>query len=329
MKTAQYNSFGHASDVLNLIELDTPSPAHGEVLVRLKYSAVHPSDVKKRAGAFPDLLNDGFIIPHSDGAGVIEAVGRGVPHSRIGERVWVYQAQFDRHFGTAAEYVSIDSSRAVSLPDAIGFEVGACLGIPAMTAHRCIFADGSIEGQIILVTGGAGRVGHYAIQWAKHGGAQVIATASNSEAEANCYAAGADAVCPHHGDELISTVAEMTGGQGVERIVDAEFGGNLPVLLEVAKVGSTIASYASMRVPEPSIPFKRMMFMDLTLRMVLVYAMPESAKVEAIHDITDCLERGLLQHRIAHRISLDKIVDAHELIEQAGFYGAVLVDVEK
>ena len=328
MKAAQYNKLGPANEVLELVELDAPSPIHGEVLVRLNCSVVNPSDVKKRDGAFPDLLKDGFIIPHSDGAGVIEAVGHGVPHSRIGERVWVYQAQYGRRFGTAAEYVSIDSSRAVTLPDNVGFDIGACMGIPAMTAHRCVFADGPIENQAILITGGAGRVGHYAIQWAKYVGAQVIATASNPEAEAHCYAAGADVVCPHRGNELLDIVAEMTGGQGVDRIIDSEFGANLPVLLDVARTGATISTYASMQVPEPSIPFRRMMFMDLTIRMVLVYAMPETAKLDAIYDITDFLQRGLLQHRIAHRVPLEKIVDAHELIEQGGFYGAVIVGLE-
>jgi len=328
MKAAQYNAFGTANEVLEIVELDTPSPAHGEVLVRLNYSAVHPSDVKKRAGAFPDLLDDGFIIPHSDGAGVIEAVGRGVPHSRIGERVWVYQAQYGRRFGTAADYVSVDSTRAVLLPNNVGFDIGVCMGIPAMTAHRCVFADGPVEGKTILVTGGAGRVGHYAIQWAKHAGAQVIATASNPQAEAHCFAAGADAVCPHQGDELISLVAELTEGRGVERVVEGEFGANLPTLLDVLGTGATIATYASMQIPEPEIPFRQMMFMDLTIRIILVYAMPESAKVDAIYDITDFLERGLLQHRITHRVSLEKIVDAHELIEQGGFYGAVIVGLE-
>ncbi|GJM06226.1 MAG: alcohol dehydrogenase [marine bacterium B5-7] len=328
MKAAQYNNMGLAHDVLNIVELDVPSPEHGEVLVRLNCSAVHPSDVKKRAGAFPDLLKDGFIIPHSDGAGVIEAVGHGVPHSRIGERVWVYQAQYGRRFGTAAEYVSVDSNRAVSLPDNVGFDIGACMGIPVMTAHRCVFADGPVEGQTILITGGAGRVGHYAIQLAKYAGGQVIATASNPEAEAHCYAAGADAVCPHQGEKLLSTVADITAGLGVDRIVDGEFGGNLPVLLDVVRTGATIATYASMQVPEPSIPFRRMMFLDLSVRMVLVYAMPEFAKQDAIYDITDLLEGNMLQHRIAHCVPLDNISMSHELIEQAGFYGMVLVNIE-
>ncbi len=328
MKAAAFKTMGPADKVLEIMELDQPMPIHGEVLVRLNCSAVNPSDVKKRNGAFPDLLKDGFIIPHSDGAGIIEEVGRGVPSSRIGERVWVYEAQYGRRFGTAAEYVTVNSNRAVWLPDSVDFEVGACMGIPAMTAHRCVFADGLVDGQTLLVTGGAGRVGHYAIQWAKYAGATVIATAGNPAAEAHCYAAGADAVCSHQGEDLLSTVAELTEGNGVERIVDGEFGGNLPILLDVAATSATIATYASMQVAEPTLPFRRMLFQDLTIRMVLVYAMPEIAKYDAIEDITDLLDGKMLQHRIAHRESLENIASAHQKVEQAGFYGVVLVDID-
>ena len=158
----------------------TPVAGPGEVLVRLRTSGVNPSDVKKRAGSFPNLLDDGYVIPNSDGAGVIEAVGEGVDARRVGEKVWVYQAQFGRRFGTAAQYVALDSSRAVTLPIEAGFDVGACAGIPIMTAHRCVHADGAIAGQTVLVTGGAGRVGYYAIQWARMAGAKVIASASNA-----------------------------------------------------------------------------------------------------------------------------------------------------
>ncbi|MEH6468495.1 MAG: NADPH:quinone reductase [Porticoccus sp.] len=328
MKAAIFDALGAAGDVLNITDIKKPVPAHGEVLVRIHCSAVNPSDVKKRAGPSPGLLDGGFIVPHSDGAGVIEAVGRGVPASRIGERVWVYQAQYARRFGTAAEYLALPSGRAVKLPDGVGFDVGACMGIPAMTAHRCVFADGPVDGQTVLVTGGAGRVGHYAIQWAKQAGAQVIATASSSQAEEHCIVAGADAVCPHSGDEFVRVISEMTDGRGVDRVVDGEFGANLPGLLEVMSTGGVIATYSSMLVPEPSLPFRQMMFMDLTLRLVLVYAMPESAKLDAIEDITDCLDKGLLQHRIAHRLPLEQIATAHQLIEQSGFYGAVVVDIE-
>ena len=170
MKAAWFSEFGSASEVLQVGEMDKPVPSHGEVLIRMHTSGVNPSDTKKRLGSFPDLLDNGPVIPNSDGAGIIEAVGAGVPHSRIGERVWVYQAQYGRLHGTAAEYVSIESKRAVPLPENTSFVEGACLGIPAMTAHRSVFSDGPVEGQWLLITGGAGRVGHYAIQWAKQGG---------------------------------------------------------------------------------------------------------------------------------------------------------------
>ena len=201
MRAIVFNRFGPASDVLEMTELPMPEPAPGEVLVRLHTSAVNPSDVKKRAGAFPDLLADGFVIPHSDGAGVITAVGLGVAPTRVGERVFVYQAQHGRRYGTAAEYVAVDARRASLLPASVDFAVGACIGIPIMTAHRCITADGPVTDQWVLVTGGAGRVGHYAIQWARHLGARVIATASNPRDAKRCQQAGAARLAhlPAHG----------------------------------------------------------------------------------------------------------------------------------
>jgi NADPH2:quinone reductase len=239
----------------------------------------------------------------------------------------VYQAQYARRFGTACEYVALPANRAVALPTSSSFSDGACMGIPAMTAHRCVFSDGPVEGKTVLVTGGAGRVGHYAIQWAKHAGAKVIATASSALAEEHCIAAGADAVCPHSGDEFVRVISEITSGRGVDRVVDGEFGANLPSLLDVVSTGAVITTYSSMAVPEPLLPFRRMMFMDLTLRLVLVYAMPESAKQYAIGDISEYLSRGMLQHRIAHRVPLDEVAKSHQLIEAGGFYGAVIVDV--
>jgi len=185
MKAAWYERFGAAADVLTVGELEDPQPGPGEVLVRLRASSVNPSDVKKRAGSFPNLLDDGYVIPHSDGAGVIAAVGEGVSNDRVGDGVWVYQAQYGRRFGTAAELVTVGDERAPLLPEGVSHEVGACLGIAVMTAHRCVFADGPVAEQTLLITGGAGRVGHYAIQWAHNAGARVIATASNDRRREN------------------------------------------------------------------------------------------------------------------------------------------------
>ena len=328
MRAAWFEEFGTAQDVLQVGERDTPIAGPGEVLVRMATSGVNPSDVKKRAGSFPDLLDNGFVIPNSDGAGVIEAVGDGVAASRIGERVWIYQAQYARRFGTAAEYVAIDAARAPQLPDAASFGVGACLGIPAMTAHRCVFADGDVKGQTVLVTGGAGRVGHYAVQWASQAGATVIATASNNDDKAVCEAAGATHVVNHRADDVVGSIMEATNGSPVDRIVDVEFGGNLSTSIEVLRIGGTIASYASTQVPEPKLPFFKMMYKDVTVRMVIVYAMPEAAKDHAVADIEKALSAGSLQHRIAHTMPLVEIARSNEIIEQGTARGAVVLTID-
>lgn len=328
MRAAWFEAFGPARQVIRVGEQPRPEPGKGEVLVRLRTSGVNPSDVKKRAGAFPSLLDNGLVIPNSDGAGVIEAVGAGVDAGRVGERVWIYQAQYGRRFGTAAEYVALDASRAVRLPDNSSFEVGACLGIPVMTAHRCVFADGPVDGQTLLVTGGAGRVGYYAIQWAKLAGAKVIASASNAVDEQVCRTAGADQVFSHREPAWGERVKAQNGGKPVDRVIDVEFGANLPELLQCIRIGGVIATYSSTQVPEPKLPFLRMMFMDLTLRLVIVYAMPESAKRHAIEDITRALARDQLQHRIAHVLPLAELARANELIEQRGFGGCVVVTIE-
>lgn len=327
MHAARFEKFGNASDVLQVGEFATPVAGPGEVLVRLHTSGVNPSDVKKRAGSSPDLLDGGPVIPNSDGAGIIEAVGDGVPENRVGERVWIYQAQFARRFGTAAEYVAIDSSRAPRLPDNTDFSAGACLGIPVMTAHRCVFADGNVEGQKILVTGGAGRVGHYAVQWASQAGATVIATASNASDTSACTDAGARMVVDHRDDNYAAAILDATGGAPVDRIVEVEFGGNLQASLEVLRTGGVIATYSSMQEPQPQLPFFRMMYQDLTLRFVIVYAMPESAKQFAVADIERALTAESLQHRIAQEFPLDEIAQSNELVEQSGTRGAVILRI--
>jgi NADPH:quinone reductase-like Zn-dependent oxidoreductase len=328
MKAAWFETFGPARQVLQVGEQPVPAPAPGEVLVRLKTSAVNPSDVKKRAGSSPTLLDQGPVIPNSDGAGVIEAVGAGVPASRIGERVWIYQAQHGRRFGTAAEYLAIDARRAAPLPEPAGFEVGACLGIPVMTAHRCVFADGPVGGQTVLVTGGAGRVAYYAIQWAKSAGARIIATASRPGDERTCRELGADAVVNHREAGWGERVKAHNGGAPVDRVVEVEFGANLAEVLTCLRTGGVIATYSSMQVPEPKLPFYRMMFMDVTVRMVLVYVMPETAKQAAIADIERALAAGRLRHRVAHRLPLARIAEANEFVEQGDSRGCVVLDID-
>jgi len=327
MKAAWYSQPGPGEEVLQVGEMDTPAPSLGEVRVRLHASGVNPSDVKKRAGAQPAAPEPGDVIPHSDGAGVIDAVGPNIPETRIGERVWVYQAQYQRRFGTAAEYVVLPVNRVARLPDNTSFEVGACMGIPAMTAHRSVFADGPVEGQTILVTGGSGRVGHYAIQWAKWAGATVISTAGSNDRIALVKNAGADHVFNYRSDNVVEAVNDLTGGNGVDRIVDVEFGKNIQISVEVLKVNGVIATYSSSQEPEPGIPFYPMMFKNVTLRMVLVYNMPETAKRQAIDDITIILHEELFQHRVAKTVSLENIAEAHQAIETGDVPGCVVIEI--
>lgn len=328
MRAIWFEKFGSASETLIFGELEKPCAAAGEVLIRMKTTGVNPSDVKKRAGAFPGLLDDGPVVPHSDGAGVIESVGEGISPERIGERVWVYQAQFGRRFGTATEYLAIDASRAANLPDNASFEVGACLGIPVMTSHRCVFSDGPVKGQTLLITGGAGRVGYYAIQWAKLAGARVIATASNDADRATCESVGADFVVNHRIDNWAQTVPGFSTGEKVDRVIDVEFGANLPEVLKLIRTGGVVATYSSTQEKEPKLPFLQMMYLDLTLHFVIVYAMPEEAKQAAIEDIYHKLANNELQHRIAHELVFDDMVRSHELIEQGGFGGCVVVQID-
>jgi NADPH2:quinone reductase len=328
MKAVWFDRFGPAAEVLTVGEQPTPDPGPGEVLVRLATTGVNPSDVKKRAGAFPDLLDDGPVIPHSDGAGVIEAVGEGVADARIGERVFVYQAQYGRRLGTAAQYVAIDSARAPRLPEEASFAVGACVGIPIMTAHRCVLADGDVAGQRVLVTGGAGRVGFYAIQWARRNGARVFATAGNDEDAALCRSLGAEYVVNHREAGWGQALLEYTGGARLDRVIDVEFGANIREVLDCIRTGGTIATYSSTVVPEPALPFRTMMFMDLTVRLVLVYAMPEEAKRSAVAHTQAALQAGELVHRIAGELPFAEMARAHELIEAGGCGGCIVVDID-
>jgi len=228
----------------------------------------------------------------------------------------------------AAEYVAIDDSRAPRLADNASFDVGACLGIPAMTAHRCVFADGDVDGRTVLVTGGAGRVGHYAIQWASQAGAKVIATASNDLDAAACTSAGANTVVNHRDDNFSASVLDATNGEPVDRIVDVEFGANLSNSIDIIRVGGTIATYSSSVVPQPELPFFQLMYKDLTVHFVIVYAMPEAAKQFALADIERALNNNLLQHRIAEKLPLDEIVRSNELIEGGKIRGCVILSID-
>jgi NADPH2:quinone reductase len=327
MQAVWYEDQGVAEDVLQFGEREAPAVGDGDVLVRLFSSAVNPSDTKRRSGAQAAAFPEGFIIPHSDGAGIIEAVGSGVSENRIGERVWVYQAQYGRHMGTAAQYVSVPSITAASLPDNTGYDIGACLGIPVMTAHRAVSILGDVAGQTLLVTGASGRVGFYAAQWARLFGATVIATAGS---ESRCEAArqtAADRVLNYNNEDLVEVINEHTRGQGVDGVIDVEFGVNATTSAAVLKNGGIISTYSSSLMPEPAIPFYPMMFKNIAIFMILVYNMPEAAKQQAILDINRALVKDQLQHRIAESWDLDETARAHESIEKGGADGCVVIKI--
>lgn len=326
MKAAIYKTTGPAAEVLRVMDLETPSPGPGEVLVRVAVSAVHPSDVKTRAGARGALAFP-LVIPHSDGAGRIMAVGPGVDEALVGERVWLWNAAWKRAEGTAAEFVTLPSAQAVLLPDSADFRTGATLGIPAITAHRCLFSDGSIDGKVVLVTGGAGTVGSMAIQMAKLAGATVIATVSGPEKASHAEDMGADHIVNYRDAEVVSQILNAAGEGRVDRIVEVEFGGNLATTQAVLADGGTVATYGSMADPEPVLPFYPLMFMNLNLRMVFAYTIPTEARRMAEADITRWLSQGSLKGVVADCFDLDEIVAAHQSVEAGTRIGVTIVNV--
>jgi NADPH2:quinone reductase len=325
MKAVWYEKQGPAKEVLTFGEMETPTPKEGEVLVRLRASGVNPSDVKARAGLRPGGMPFPKIIPQSDGAGEIEAVGEGVERSRVGERVWIWNGQWKRPFGTCAEYIALPAAQAVPLPEGTGFEEGACFGIPALTACHAVCCDGPLEGKRVLVTGGAGAVGHYAVQMAKLSGAEVFTTISNAEKAAYAQYAGADHCINYREEDVAAAVLEKTGGKGVDRIVEVEFGENLAGTLKMIAPGGVIAAYGSAKKLDPVLPFNEFLFKNLTLHTLIVYLLDEKTRGAAIERLHGWLKEGALKHSVAASYPLKEAASAHELVESAQKMGSVLV----
>ena len=326
MIAASYDRQGPAQDVLVVGPAPDPAPGPGQVRVRVHVSAVNPSDTKGRSG-FTGPMPFPRIIPHQDGAGVIDQVGDGVPASRVGERVWIYEAQRGRPGGTAATYTVIPAHQAVPLPDGVSFEVGACLGVPAMTAHRCLLADGPIEGCTVLVQGGAGAVGTAAILLAKWCGARVITTVSRPEQAERVRAAGADIVLNRRTDPVAERVRDHAP-EGVERIVDVGLCDNIGTDLECLAVNGVIAGYAADRADAAlSFPFLRAMRQGATIRLVFVYAMPAAAHEHAARDINAALTAGAYHPHIGARYPLAEIAAAHDAQDSGSVIGKVLITV--
>jgi len=324
MRAAWYEQNGPAADVMKLGELPDPVPGAGEVRVRLHASAVNPSDVKARAGN--RKVRWARVIPNSDGAGVIDAVGSGVDAARLGERVWIYNGQWDRPHGTAAQYIALPAELAVPLPGALSDVEGACLGIPVMTAHRCLYADGPIAGKTVMVTGGAGVVAHYAIQLAKWAGAEVVTTVSSDAKAQHARAAGADIVINYRTESVVERVHATVGA--VDRIVEVDFGANLPVTAEILRPHGVVASYASARELNPVFPYAAFFRLNPVFRPVFVYTMPDAAKAQAHADIARWLSASKPIFAIAARYPLAEVVKAHLEVERGEKIGHVILTID-
>lgn len=323
MRAALYERNG-GSDVLEVRELEAPEPAPGWVRVGIRVSGVNPTDWKSRSGATAKLERP-FQVPNQDGAGVIDAVGDGVAEARLGERVWVMLAGHTSSYGTAAEYCVVPADHAVALPDGASFELGAGLGVPAVTAHRCLLADGPIAGETILVAGGAGAVGHAAIELAHHlGAARVVATASDEQKQELARAAGADAVVDYRRDGAADLIREAAP-DGVHRVVEVALTDNLALDLAVLRPGGAIVSYAAAGAPLHT-EVRPLMAGNVVLRFVLLYGVPEEALRAAAADVTAAVAAGALTPLPEHRFRLEQIAAAHDAVED-GAVGKVLVEI--
>jgi NADPH2:quinone reductase len=329
MKAIWYERKGAARDVLTFGERPDPTPGPGEVRVKIVVSGLNPSDLKGRSGWRGALeMQYPLIVPHQDGAGVIDRVGPGVAPARVGERVWLYEAQRGRPFGTAAEFVVLPAEQAVPLPEGVAFETGAALGVPALTAHRALFIDGSILGQTVLVTGGAGAVGQAAVLLAKWAGARVIATVSRSEQAAVATASGADWVINRKDEDVVARIKAVTGGGGVDRVVDVAFEANLETNLAVLKSNGVISTYApAAEYPDIRLPFYALFAKAITIHVIFVYGMSRAAHEIAVHDVTAALAAGRYRPHIGPRFPLAETAAAHEALESGKTVGKIVIEV--
>jgi NADPH:quinone reductase len=326
MLAATYSETG-PSDVLRVSEVPTPEPGPGEVRVRLRVAGVNPTDWKSRAGGSTSTSGAGdFQIPGQDGAGEIDAVGAGVEPARVGERVWVWFAAWQRTWGTAAQWTVVPAEQAVALPDGASYELGASLGIPALTAFLCLTADGPVEGRDVLVAGGAGAVGHAAIELARWLGARtVIATVSGEEKAALAREAGAHVVVNYRDADAADQI-RAAAPDGVERVVELALKHNLPLDLAVTAPNAAIVTYADDGSGDASVPVRQLMRPNLVLRFLLVYTFPHDALAAAVAGVSAAVADGALTTLPLHRFPLERVGDAHDAVEH-GAVGKVVVDL--
>lgn len=324
MKAVWYDRLGPAHEVLHHGDLPDPQAAPGEVRVRLHASGVNPADCNRRAGR-GWAMEYPRVVPDSDGAGVVDQVGAGVDASLLGARVWLYNGQRGRAFGTAAQWIALDAGLVTRLPDAVSFDEGACLGIPCMTAWNAVLGDGPVAGRTVLVQGGAGAVGHAAAQIAAWAGATVIATARGDAKGAHARTSGAAAVIDPTREDLVARVHALTAGRGVDRIVEVDFGGNLAADLAMLAANGTIAAYASRGEPEPRVPISALMRGNVTVRAILLPGLPPEARRAAQRGVDAWLRSGGARVSVSATFPLERTADAHVAVESGTKLGTVVV----
>lgn len=327
MRAALYETTGPAASVLRVVEVERPEPGPGQVRVRVALSAINPGDMYWRTNSAPeDFRPVGRYtgrVPHQDGTGTVDAVGEGVDASRIGEHVWIWMAATGDVWGTAAEWIVLPSERAVALPDGISDELGACLGIPAMTAHLALHADGSPRDRTVLVAAGAGAVGHFAIELGRAAGARVVTTVSGPGKAELAKAAGADLVVNYREPDAARRILDGIGP--VDRVVEVSLSDNLELDLAVAAPGASVVTYAA-GAEEPSLPLFRLMWSNLVLRFALFHTTPRDALLGAAEGITAALREGALTPLPVHSFGLDEVAAAHEAVER-GLIGKAVLDL--
>ncbi len=324
MRAVWYERQGGAGEVLQIGELPDPVPGPGEVRVRVTFSGVNPGDTKKRRGWLGSAMPFPRVVPHSDGAGVVELVGESVDSARVGRRVWVFGAQSYRPFGTAAQLTVVPAQQAIDLPDGVSDEVGACLGIPGITAHRAVFADGPVAGMTVLVQGVLGGVGALAAQLAHRAGASVIGTVrQRGDLERVNASAVAHAVALDQPDPVGAIRAHAP--DGVDRIVEVALSDNIDLDAAVARNHTVIAAYAT-RGDRPDFPFWPMLFDNVTIRLLGSDDFPPVAKQQAAADLTAAAEDGALSIAIGRPLPLERAIEAHGRVD-AGTRDRVLLSI--
>lgn len=327
MRAVVYDRTGPAREVLRIESLPVPEPAPGELRVRVLWSGVNPSDVKTRSGFRSKQLPFERITPHSDGMGIVDAVGAGVDARRVGRRVWLWNAAWGRPWGTAAEFVCLPQRQAVDLPDGVSGEAGACLGIPALTAMHAVLMDGGVVGKTVLVAGGAGAVGHCAVQLASRlGAARVFSTVSSEHKAVLARQAGADEVINYRTEPVAQRLLELTAGRGVDRVIELDLAANAELDFQVLRLGGECVVYGSSN-NTLNLPFPVLLSRNLSLKHFIVYHLEDADRERATAVLQRLLARGELELRIDERLPLERVAEAHEKIEQGRAVGNVVLQV--